>query len=30
MRDHLEEISSLVESVRSEGYTQAVLLGMGG
>ncbi|WP_084709338.1 hypothetical protein [Rubrobacter aplysinae] len=30
MRDHLDEISALVESVRSEGYTQAVLLGMGG
>lgn len=30
MRGHLDEISALVESVRSEGYTRAVLLGMGG
>jgi glucose-6-phosphate isomerase len=30
MRGHLEEISALVEAVRSEGYAQAVLLGMGG
>jgi glucose-6-phosphate isomerase len=30
MREELEGISALVEAVRSEGYTHALLLGMGG
>ena len=30
MREELEGISALVEAVRNEGYTHALLLGMGG